>query len=346
MKINFILPFKRMTGGIKVVYIYANYLVDQGHDVVCYVPMVSYKGKDQSIFYRVKASLGNTIKKERWFEKQFKLQLVPIISEKFIRDADITIATAWQTAYDVNQFSEKKGKKFYFVQDFETFNGKQREVENSYKLPLTLITVTNSLKKKLKEFNSKKIHVVYNGLFDEDYFHGEKLRSPLPVLLMMYHESEHKKTQDGLEVIRRVKEKYPEIVVNIFGRRIPEKLPDSYNVLINPPREKIFKMYRESDIYLFTSEIESWGLPVVESMANKVAVIGRNRGALAELYNGNNATLFETVDELYDLIITLINERNTLQRLQLEGYETVKKLNWAESSSRFMNIIFNGNKNE
>ncbi|HEM2541089.1 TPA: glycosyltransferase family 4 protein [Streptococcus suis] len=342
MKINFILPFKRMTGGIKVAYIYANYLVEQGHDVVCYVPMLSYKGKGQSFFYRMKASLGNTIKKENWFEKKFKLQLVPIISEKFIRDADITIATAWQTAYDVHRFSEKKGKKFYFVQDFEIFNGEQEEVEGSYKLPLSIITVTNSLKNKLKDFNSKKIHVVYSGLFDEDYYHGEKSIPPLPTLLMMYHESEHKKTQDGLEVIRRIKEQYPEIIVNIFGRRIPEKLPDSYNVLINPPREQILQMYRESDIYLFTSEVESWGLPVVESMANKVAVVGRKRGALTELYNGQNAMLFENVEELYDTIIALINEREKLQQLQLEGFETVKKLNWVESSSQFMNIIFNG----
>ena len=35
MKINFIIPFKRLSGGIRVVYIYANYLVSQGHDVCC-----------------------------------------------------------------------------------------------------------------------------------------------------------------------------------------------------------------------------------------------------------------------------------------------------------------------
>ena len=34
MKINFVIPFKRLSGGIRVVFLYANYLVGKGHDVV------------------------------------------------------------------------------------------------------------------------------------------------------------------------------------------------------------------------------------------------------------------------------------------------------------------------
>ncbi|MTV91305.1 glycoside hydrolase, partial [Streptococcus pneumoniae] len=80
MKINFILPFKRMTGGIRVIYTYANYLIDQGHDVVCYVPMISYRGRNQTIFYRIKASLGNTLKNDNWFDKKFDLKRIPVVS--------------------------------------------------------------------------------------------------------------------------------------------------------------------------------------------------------------------------------------------------------------------------
>ena len=59
MIINIIIPFKRLSGGIKVAFLYANYLVEQGHDVKVYMPMVSYPGKGQSIPFRIKASISN-----------------------------------------------------------------------------------------------------------------------------------------------------------------------------------------------------------------------------------------------------------------------------------------------
>ncbi|MEY8435156.1 glycosyltransferase family 4 protein [Streptococcus hyointestinalis] len=339
MKINIILPFKRMTGGIRVVYIYANYLVEQGHDVVCYVPMISYKGKGQSALYRLKASLGNTIKKEQWFDQKFSLKLVPYINDTFIRDADITIATAWQTAYDVARFSAQKGRKFYFIQDYEIFNGDKEQVEVSYDLPLHLITVTNGLKETLVRFTKKPIDVVYNGLSDEEYITGDKPQEKAPSLVMMYHESEHKRTQDGLAIIKRLKAKYPNLEVNIFGRRIPEKLPSAYRVAVNPERSVILDMYRRSDMYLFTSDIESWGLPIVEAMANKCAVIGRKRGALAELGNSSNAVIVERLEDIEEAVLSLIEDPERLKNIQEAAYQTVKSLHWRNSCQQFERLL-------
>lgn len=339
MKINFILPFKRMTGGIRVAYIYANYLVEQGHDVVCYVPMISYKGKGQSFLYRVKASLGNTIKKDKWFDNKFKIKLIPIVSEKMIRDADVSIATAWQTAYDLASFSPSKGKKYYLVQDYEIFNGEKEEIESSYRLPLNIITVTKGLKSIIKNFTENKINVVYNGLSKNEYIESPKESHKNLVIMMMYHESKHKNSQEGLKIIEQFKKDYPDTEVNIFGRRIPEKLPADYNVLVNPERDLIFKMYRESDIYIFTSEIEAWGLPIVEAMANKCVVIGRSRGALKELYNGNNAIVVSNLDEVYDEMVKLLENRQKLFEIQESAYATVKKMNWKNSCIEFEKII-------
>lgn len=338
MKINFILPFKRMTGGIKVAYIYANYLVEQGHDVICYVPMLSYKGKGQSFLYRMKASLGNTIKKENWFDMKFTLKLVPVISNNFVRDADITIATAWQTAYDIANFSKSKGRKYYLVQGFETFNGETNEVENSYRLPLEIITVTEELKRQLEAF-SNNISVVYNGLHDEEYIKTEKINNNPPTVMMMYHESRHKNSKEGLEILAKLKNKYPNLKVNIFGRRIPERLPEDYNILVNPDRELLLQMYRESSIYLFTSEVESWGLPIVEAMANKCAVIGRSRGALTELYDGANAIVIEQLGDMYDSVIELIENKELLVGIQNAGFKTVAQLNWENACDKFEKIL-------
>ncbi|MCS4487689.1 glycosyltransferase family 4 protein [Streptococcus sciuri] len=339
MKINFILPFKRMTGGIRVVYIYANYLVEQGHDVTCYVPMISYKGKGQSALYRLKASLGNTIKKEQWFDRKFSIQLVPYINEKFIRDADVSVATAWQTAYDVARFSEKKGRKYYFIQGYEIFNGDKNRVEASYELPLHLITVTKGLKKTISQFTSKDIDIVYNGLADDEYIKGDKSLEATPSVVMMYHESEHKRTQDGLKIIKKLKERYPSLKVNIFGRRIPEKLPNAYHVAVNPERFVILEMYRKSDIYLFTSDIESWGLPIVEAMANKCVVVGRKLGALSELGNETNAVIVEHLEDIEEAVSSLLEDRDKLKKIQEKAYQTVQPLHWKNSCRKFEELL-------
>ena len=39
LKINIIIPSINLSGGIRVIFLYANYLVSQGHDVICYFPL-------------------------------------------------------------------------------------------------------------------------------------------------------------------------------------------------------------------------------------------------------------------------------------------------------------------
>lgn len=337
MKINFILPFKRMSGGIRVVYIYASYLAGRGHDVCCYLPMVSYKGKNQSIAFRIKASISNTIKKEKWFSCDFPVKAVPLILPVFIRDADVTIATAWQTAYDVAKLPDCKGRKFYFVQDYEIFNGTKVEVEGTYQLGIPMITISKVLKHRLNCF-SPDVQVVYNGLFDWEYIDGEKTKREKPGIMLMYHEAKHKGTEEGLKVIHELEQRGLQFQVIIFGRKINQSFPKEYKVYENPDRKQLIRLYQESDIYLFTSSIEAWGLPIVEAMANRCAVVGRKLGALDELYNEENSVIVSDCEEMLCAVMALLQDSERLGMIQNAAYETAKGLNWKKSAFRFEQI--------
>ena len=71
---------------------------------------------------------------------------------------------------------------------------------------------------------------------------------------------------------------------NIFGIKKPQKIDDSFNFYENPKRSKILELYQNSSIYLYTSnQNESWGLPVLEAMANKCVVIGNYSGCVKEI---------------------------------------------------------------
>ncbi|SDZ74316.1 hypothetical protein SAMN02745687_00202 [Lachnospiraceae bacterium NK3A20] len=338
MKINFIIPFKRISGGIRVVYIYAKYLTEQGHHVICYLPMISYPGKDQNLAFRVKASLSNTFKREKWFQCNFTVKAIPKISDALVRDADVVIATSWQTAYDVKKLSAAKGRKFYFVQDYEIFNGEKDAVEGTYQLGIPMITISKALKKRLNTF-SHDVSVVYNGLFDNEYIHTEKNQKRKFTVMLMYHEAEHKGTQRGLGIIHQLEKNGMDFHVNIFGRRIFETFPKGYTVLENPSREALVQMYQNSDIYLFMSTIEAWGLPIVEAMANQCAVIGRKLGALEELFDGANAVIVQDDVQMYQKITELMKDRHQLHEIQKNGFDTAQQLNWKASAEKFIEII-------
>lgn len=341
MRINFIVPFKRLSGGIKVAFLYANYLIEQGHDVKVYMPMVSYPGKGQSIPFRIKASISNTFKPEHWFDAKFELKKVLLIKPWNIRDADITIATAWQTAYDVKALPERCGKKVYLIQGYEIFGGPEEKVDGSYKLGLHSVTITQSLANLLKHKFNVDSTVVYNGLDSNEFYAGEKEKHKIPTVMMLYHESAYKGTKEGIAIINHLKQKYPEMIVNMFGRRKGNDIPAYANFLENPPREELMKMYQSSDIYLFTSQMEAWGLPVMEAMANKCAVIGFNIGAMAEVHTNENSIRIDEInyEKMEAAVEQLILHPERLSSMQKAAYETARKFEWNVQCKKFEDFL-------
>lgn len=338
MKINFIIPFKRLSGGIRVVYIYANYLVSQGHDVCCYLPAISYKGKNQSVSLRVRASISNTLKKEKWFSCNFPVKVVPKINDIFVRNADITIATAWQTAYDVALLSEKKGKKVYFIQGYETFNGSKESVEGTYRLGLHTIVISKKLKELLSKFTDD-VTLINNGISENEFISGNKPIHSNFNILLMYDEAPFKGSKEGVEIIRKLQKKYPNVRGMIFGRSVPQKLKEEFLCEELPKREDLLNMYKDADVYLFTSHREAWGLPVIEGMANKCAVIGRKIGALAEISTPKNSMIVTNNEEMYQAVLSLYNDHNLLSSIQDNGYKSVQYLSWDNSCKKFLEYL-------
>lgn len=345
MKINFILPFTYLTGGIRVAFIYSNYLVANGHDVICYVPMKAYKF-NYNIFTRIKASIGNTIKRREkvtWFNCNFKIKLVPMINNTFVRDADITIATAWPTAYDVEKLNNSKGKKVYLIQGYEVWSGPKEKVNMSYKLNLNRIVITKELKELFRKKFNVNSTVIYNGLDDSEYIQSEKDVYDRKTVMMMYSKEPIKGSVDGINVINRLREKH-NIDVILYGLKKDSSIPKHYKFYENPTREQLMTLYEKADIYLFTSKHESWGLPAMEAMANKCAVVGNKVGCLLEIAtNGKDALIIENFDynKMFEMCEYLINNKKKLKQIQDNAYLLAKKFRWDKSFNLFEEYLYN-----
>src|SRR3546814_3213520 len=61
-------------------------------------------------------------------------------------DADVVIATAWQTAEVVDRLPAAKGRKFYLIQHLEDWTGPRERVLATWKLPLEKLVIARWLK--------------------------------------------------------------------------------------------------------------------------------------------------------------------------------------------------------
>ena len=351
MKINFIVPFVEKTGGIKMVFTYANELSRRGHDVKIYYPFFPYAMSKRGIGYldRLARTMYKGIVLHRWrtdwFVLKVPVQRVPIITDKNVRDADVVIATAWPTAYTVANLPKEKGEKYYFIQHYEIWSGSKEEVDNSYRLDLHQIVIAGWLKDIMEsQFHKKDVRICQNGI-DLTEFYPESTvdkQSHRVSILLLAHPAEIKGMRDGVEVVKILKEKGYDVTLRMFGMRKYKGVPEFAEFYSDPSRETLRKLYSESDIYLFPSWLEGWGLTVVEAMACRCAVVGNRVGCLIDIgSHEENCMLTEPHDisGMVQNIIELITDSEKLEIIKNNGYITAKSISWDKSFDLFERII-------
>lgn len=117
------------------------------------------------------------------------------------------------------------------------------------------------------------------------------------------------------------------------------------------PPEDVLKRMKKTDIFLFTSDRnEGWGAVLNESMSNACAVVAsREIGSVPYLIeNGKNGLVYDRKDKnsLYNNVKSLIDDKNMLQKIQKNAYDTIKNI-WsadvaAERILALVNCIKNG----
>lgn len=351
MKVNFILPFTSLTGGIKVLFEYANRLRAKGHDVICYVPMLAYRFNNYGIIgelKRFKSSMGNTIKRRtevNWFDLKVPIKLVPLINNVFIRDADATIASAWPTAYSLNKLSKSKGEKYYFIQHYEIWSGPKNLVDGSYKLPIKRIVIAKWLKDLLeKEFKVEVTALIPNGMNFKEFYNDNKRFNKDKVILMMYHNLEWKGYKDGLKAFEIVKAKHPEIKLKLFGIKKGNDIPDYAEFYENPSKEVLRNLYSTSDIFISPSWTEGWHLPPMEAMACKCAVVATNVGCIPDIGIDKETAMVcnpHDIKRLANDVMELIENEELLKKVSYKGFENIKNYTWDQSVNLFEQILTN-----
>jgi glycosyltransferase involved in cell wall biosynthesis len=354
IKINFILPFSVKTGGVIVVLEYFRQLKILGHDVEIYYPLIPYWDlmplkikRTAKIKIFLKIMIKNVLKTNKniitWHFEPVKIKSILLIKNIFIRNADVSIATAWPTAFDVAGLSPEKGEKYYFIQDYENWNGNIKLLNDSYRLPLKQITIAPWLSELMKKkFKQNVAAEILNGIRIEKFVPLSITKTECNSILMLYSRLERKGSKDGIAAFNKLLRKYQDIEITLFGIcERPDYLDSRINYEQNPQVDKLVQLYQRATIFLFPSHCEGWGLPPMEAMACKCAVIATDVGCIRSIKNGKNVFIVETgnPDKIYEALIKLIENSQLRDMIAYEGYKTVQNYTWENAAAKLERVL-------
>lgn len=353
---------KNPMGGYKVAYQYADHFAEKYEVHILYnhcsedffefkkFSIIEFLKKTKTICgYIIKKTLkkyhaGEWYKFKNKIKKDFLFIYKPYAFRKYKKDS-IVFATALSTSYslaNIKRFNKKNC--FYLIQDYEKWNGVTDEyVMNSYKLGLSNIVISDWLEDVVKS-TSFPAYKVYNGL-DFDYF---KMSNPIEnrkpyEVAMLYHTDDRKRCVDSFEALKIVKEKIPELHVNIFGTpNKPDFLPDWYTYYKTPNKEQHNLIYNNAAIFVAASDKEGFGLTPAEAMQCGSAVVCTAAGGFLTFAKNNETALTSPVlnpKALAENIIKLIQDNNLRITIAKNGHEFIKQFTMERAYNTLDKII-------
>lgn len=336
MVISFVLPFyaKQPVGGVKVVYEYANYLAGKGHKVYLYI----VRGKtleNARLPENLKNNLVKLIIAHRrisWFSFDRRVHRVSInrIDNEEIEDADVVIATSVETALPVANLNQTKGKKVYFIQDFENWTYSDEEVCYTYGLGMTNIVVADWLKQIVDEYSSNPSYLISNSINTKLFkvFSSPESRSPHSIVFH-YRKESYKGARYAIETVRMLYSKYNDLDVYVVSTNDPpDDLPECCTFLKNLSPKEVAEVNNKARVFMCSSIEEGFGLPGLEAMAcGCVLVSSKYRGVLEYAVDGKNALLSPIKDSKAMAINVMeVFENNELRnKLSEGGIETAEQ---------------------
>lgn len=315
--LTFILPVIQISGGALVALKHAEILQKYGYDV--------------TFFNDGYEKVTEITQNNRCF---------PVVStrDKQIKAfLDNCVATLWSTCDFFNQYGRIK-KRYYLVQNFETEFYEPGNVFRIYanrtyalRMPVRYITISKWCEDWLK--NSYFVETAYapNGLetkrfYPQDRIVGKKIR----ILIEGNSDDYYKNVDESFKIIQELDpEKY-----EIWYMSYQGKPKDWYRVdkfFHKIPYDQVPDIYRQCDILIKSSILESFSYPPLEMMATGgCVVVAPNDGNVEYLRDGENCLFYRPgdINDGKEKIELLSQNEELRKKLIKGGIQTGKERDW------------------
>jgi len=337
VKITFLSPHLRVAGGVRAVLTYADRLAARGHHVTVLVAARSAA----RAWWRNR--LGEA---PDWMPNlRARVSWVSDWDAKRLPDGDALIATAWRSAAPVTAAPARCGRKFYFVQHYESlYHGAAARVDATYRLPLRKIVISTWLAEIMASRFDSPAEVIVTPV-DPALFH------PVPTepddrrlrVLMLHHEYEWKGVADGIEAFMRAKARHPDLRLVGFGLKPPRRELPYDEFFEDLPQTRLAWLYSRCPIYCCPSWDEGLGMPPMEAMACGAALCTYDNGGCRDyVIDGRTAIVAprRDVSALADALSRLAEDPDLRARLSRQGQELIAtRFDWERATTRLEALL-------
>ena len=159
LRVTFVLPglVSIPSGGFKVIYELANGLAKKGH--VVHIVHLQRPDIDNPSIRFPPSIVGPRTRLLHahvpWFQflRTIKLEMSRPVAIDF-PDADVIVGTGWQTANVIHNLPPEKGRKFFFVQDYEHWvlaeGNRRKDIREAFALPMMRISSSPAVSQMLE----------------------------------------------------------------------------------------------------------------------------------------------------------------------------------------------------
>lgn len=350
--VTFVLPNAGVTpiGGFKVVYEYANRLSKRGHQITIVhtaferidTPPSEWPRRAMCYFlHGLKGSYGPA----RWFKVDARVALLwaPTLNARFIPDADAIVATTWETAEWVAGYPATKGKKYYFVQEYERYasasGDTKARMEKTYRLGLRMTYISPVVREMITNCGGVANLYLPNGIDFDIYYKTEGISSPNRDMIgFPFREAAAKGTDDAIASLDDLRHRHPQLRIWSFGSKLKKPVPDWIGYHASPTDEELRALYNKTKIFIVPSHYEGWGLPGSEAMACGCALITTDNGGCRTYAEDRvSAILVEPrmPKRMAHAMEELIENDPLRIRLAEAGHERIQEFTWDRSADAF-----------
>lgn len=351
LKITFLTHRPGLSGGARVIADYALYLDRQGHDVRVF----AQPAPRPPLLRRLKARLGGAPA-----APDSPSPFMAPLGDRFmllprrgrpraddLPDADIIIATFWNTADSVAGLPASKGAKAYFMQDYGAAAQPEDEVHKTWALGLRMITISRYLQDEIARVSGAASILAPCGVDPGFVTSGPRaFRTGPPTVGFLYSTNEMKGSRFCIAAIERAREKIPGLRALSFGAKAPpdpSAIPSFIEFRPQASEAEARAIYASCDAWLFGSIREGFGLPVLEAMAAGTPVIAARSAAAPDIlaHGGGRLVPVGDADEMAAAIVDLCAlDPEGWRALSRQAFATASRYSIEAARARFEDALY------
>jgi glycosyltransferase involved in cell wall biosynthesis len=355
LRITFLMAHAGMSGGVRVVVSLADRLHRSGHRVV--VISTPMPRRTWRAWLRLLAGRGAVLRRntgQSYFEgldvEHRVLDRARVIEPADVPDADVIVATWWETAEWFAAMPPAKGEKVYFIQGFEAdFNPGTPvdRVEATWRLPLRKIVPSRWLADLSRDrFGDPQATVIANGVCPDLFNAPPRGKQVHPTIGLMYSRHQVKRVDLALEAVAIVRRSIPDLRVVAFGTEPPSRdlpLPRYASYTTLPRQTQLRELYAQCDVWLCASRSEGFHLPPHEAMACRCPVVStRVGGPMDMVADGVNGYLVDPGDvpALADRLLRVLTlDGDRWCTMSEAALRTALTYSWDTAAARFETVL-------